>query len=357
MTTDRGSLYEALGVKKGASADEIRAAYRKLAREFHPDRNPDNPSAAERFKQVATAYDVLSDAEKRKNYDEFGEESLRAGFDAEKARAYRRFSERRGGAGGFGGFGPEGFSATDFGGRGNMEDVLEGLFGGGFEEIRRPRGARGRRRTAAGRDVEARVAIDFLTAVNGGEVGLDLARPVPCPRCSGTGGLEGGRICPECGGSGTRTEPAPLKVRIPPGVDTGGRIRLAGQGGPGREGGPAGDLILHVEVHPHPLFRRSGRDVEITLPVTVLEAMAGAAVRAPTPSGEVTLKVPEGSQTGRRLRLRGKGVPATRGHPAGDYYAVLEVRLPDLVDAETRAAAEVLERHYSGDVRGDLGSA
>ncbi len=306
MAASNRDLYEVLGVSRSASSGDIKKAYRALARSFHPDKNPGDARAAERFKEVAAAYETLSDDEKRKNYDEFGEVSLSAGFDAQKARAFRQW--------GGGGGGPS---------AGGMEDVLEDLFGGmggGFSQ------RRGRRSTGprAGRDLEVSAEISFLVAVNGGEVAMTLPRDPP----------------------------QTLKVRIPPGVESGGRIRLAGQGEPGLRGGPPGDLLVRVEVEAHPWFRREGRDVHLTVPITVYEAMAGAQVSVPTPSGEVTLKVPPGSQTGRKLRLRGKGVPPSRGQEAGDLIAILEVRVPQAKDPRALETAQALEQHYEGEVRG-----
>ena len=288
-------LYADLGVARGASADEIRKAYRKLARRYHPDVNPNDPKAEERFKQISFAYDVLSDEEKRKRYDEFGAASLAPGFDPDQARAYRRWAEgaRRS---------P---SSEEFSGDVDIEDLLSGFFGG-----ERPGRAR------QGADLEAELEVDFLDAVKGNEIGI------------------------ERGGSR-------LRVRIPPGSDTGTRVRLAGQGRPGLRGGPAGDLYLRLRVRPHPFFVRSGDDLELDLPVTIPEAVLGAKVEVPTPEGPVTMTVPPRSKNGRILRVRGKGV-ARRGGGSGDLRVRLVVQLPETDDARLDEIARELEPLYRG---------
>lgn len=296
MPRDR-KLYDVLEVSPDASRDEIRRAFRKLARRYHPDRNPDDAEAERRFKEVNAAHEVLSDPEKRKLYDEFGQDALRAGFDADRARAWRQAGAGHGPMGGFGG--------ADF----DMGDIFEELFGGSF------RGAR------AGRSIQSEITVDFHTAARGGERDLRFAD---------------GRS---------------LTVRIPPGVRDGESLRLRGQGEPGPGG--AGDLVLTVRVTPHPVFRREGDDLHLVLPVTVAEAVLGATLEVPTLDGSVKLKIPPGSQSGRRLRLRGKGI-ARRGRPPGDLYAELSVRVPEAVDDRVREALEALDDAYEGDVRADL---
>jgi DnaJ-class molecular chaperone len=289
-------LYADLGVARGASGDEIRKAYRKLARKHHPDVNPNDPKAEERFKELSFAYDVLSDDEKRKRYDEFGTASLAPGFDAEQARAYSRWAEgaRRS---------P---SSGDFSADVDLEDLLSGFFSGG----ERPGRAR------QGGDVEAELEVDFIDAVRGNEIAI------------------------ERGGSR-------LRVRIPPGSDSGTRVRLAGQGRPGLRGGPAGDLYLRLRVRPHAFFVRAGDDLELDLPVTIPEAVLGAKVEVPTPEGPVTMTVPPRSKNGRVLRVRGKGVPR-RGGGSGDLRVRLVVELPDTDDAQLEEIARQLEPLYQG---------
>ena len=301
------SLYQILGVDRGASADEIRKAYRKLARELHPDVNPGDEAAETRFKEVAAAYDVLADPDKRKAYDEFGEESLRGGFDAEKARAYEQWKSSRrrsadpfrrarpaGAPGGFGGF--------DF----------ADLFGSGWT-------ARG---PMKGPDAFATVEMTLRQAITGGEVELHIPdRPN-------------------------------IKVRIPPGADNGSTIRLRGKGLPGHEGGEPGDLVIECRVKPHPHVKRDGLDLIFDLPVTLGEAYLGAEVTVPTFDGQVKLKIPPRSQPGARLRLRGKGVK--RGKKTGDLYVELDVRLPERPDAQLEKAIREHERESKPDVRAEL---
>jgi len=297
--------YEVLGVARDASDDEIKKIYRRLARESHPDLNPGDAKAEARFKQVSVAYDVLSDPEKRRQFDEFGEISLEAGFDAERARAARdRFSSR------FGQPDPEAFGeGYAFGG---IEDLLRGF--GARGGARGPQG--GARFRMDGPDVEAAMALDFMLAVKGGERRLSIARPR----------ADGGRIEEE------------ITVRIPPGVTDGGRLRIPGKGGEGLNGGEPGDLWIQVQVEPHPIFHREGADLEFELPITLAEAVSGARVEVPTLDGRATLTVPPGTSSGSRLRLRGQGVPATRANAAGDLYARIKIVVPKDAAAKLESA-------------------
>ena len=314
MTDD---LYDVLGVARDASHDDIRKAYRKLARKHHPDLNPDDPAAEERFKRVSAAYEVLSHAEKRKLYDELGPDAAKIGYDPEKAEEYRQWKRRMDAAqgAGYGGF-PGGFDVGGFGGDVDLEDLIGDLF-------RRQRG--GPRR---GSDVEASLRVSFLDAARGTTAHVELPRG--------------------------RGDVSRLAVTIPPGVESGQRLRLAGQGNPGGQGGAAGDLYVRVEVEPHPVFEREGHDLRLTLPITLPEALRGAKVEVPTLEGTVKLSVPAGAQNGQRLRLRGKGIAPRRGAP-GDLYVELELVAPRGGDEATRAriAAE-LEALYDGDPREEL---
>jgi curved DNA-binding protein len=299
-------LYALLGVARTATEDEIRKAYRKLARKFHPDVNPNDKKAEDRFKEISLAYEVLSDKEKRARYDEFGADSLAQGFDPEQAREYARWSRgaRRSP------FRESSESDVDV----DIEDLLGGLFG-----ARRERGP------ARGRDAEGEIEVDFLDAVRGGEVRIQFA------------------------GRGT------LRVKVPPGTDTGTRIRLAGQGDPGTQSGPPGDLYLTVRVRPHRFFERKGSDLNLDLPVTLPELVLGASIEVPTPDGPVTMKVPPKSANGRVLRVRGKGVPKLGGSERGDLYVKLVVELPDPADPALEAIAKEMEPLYAGrDVRARL---
>jgi curved DNA-binding protein len=285
--------YQVLGVAPEATADEIKKVYRRLARETHPDLNPGDAKAEARFKQISAAYDVLSDPEKRKQFDEFGEIALEAGFDAERARAARdRFSSRFGA--------PDSDAYGEGYAFGGIEDLLHGFAarGGGG-----PAGARFR---MDGPDVEASMTLGFVEAVKGGERRIGIARPR----------RDGSRMDEE------------ISVRIPPGVTDGGRLRIPGKGGEGMNGGEPGDLWIQVRVEPHPLFRREGRDLELELPITLAEAVAGGRVEIPTLEGRASVTIPPGTSSGSRLRLRGQGVPASRTTPAGDLYARIKIVVP-----------------------------
>ncbi len=340
-------LYAILGVDRNASQDQIKAAYRRLARKYHPDVNPGNKEAEQKFKEISAAHEVLSDPKQRKLYDEFGEDALRQGFDPEQARAYKQWAKGFHATGGFGqargGFEDMGDIFTQFrtGGTGpgtiNIEDLLGGMFGsrgpdggtfGGdpfahadpFTSRRSPR--------RKGPDAHTSIEIDLLEAIRGTEKTFTLS-----------------------GGPGT--PPKTVTVRIPAGVQDGGKIRVRGQGMPGAGGGPAGDLIMEVKVRPHPLLRRVGDDLELAVPVTVAEAYKGAKIQVPTPDGNVTVTVPPNTKSGTRLRLRGRGT-GRKGKAKGDFYAVIQVQPPDRQDEKTRRAVEALEEGYTRNVRADL---
>jgi DnaJ-class molecular chaperone len=362
MATD---LYSVLGVTRSASADELKKAYRRLAKKLHPDVNPGNKRAEERFKEVSAAFEVLGDPKRRALYDEFGEVATHSGFDEEKARRVRDYQAgaREGGFEEmFGGgrrspFGGPGVYSGSFSGRSGGFDPsdLGQMFGDLFARRQSGRARRARFEPATGADVESELPIGLREAVLGAEREISMKKLSPCPRCHGD---EDQRIdCSRCGGSGQIEEPVRLKVRIPVGVETGSRVRLPGQGAPGERGGPAGDLYLKIRIEPHPRVRVDGRDLTLELPITVAEALLGADVTVPTFEGTVRLKIPPGSQSGQRLRLRGRGLPPLKGGltgaPRGDLYVVLQVQLPP--DSETaRRAARELERLYGGDVRDGL---
>ena len=370
--------YKVLGVPETATEKEIRRAYRKLAKEHHPDSNPGHE---ETFKEISAAYDVLSDDEKRTAYDEV-----------------RRLGPMAGGfgPGGFGaggpGAGPGGFTFTteDVGDLGGLGDLFGNLFGGGGGMGGRRRGQTvGPRR---GDDLETELHLSFLDAVNGvtttvnltSEVGCHTCHgsgaapgttPVVCPTCGGRGAVEDNqgpfsfsRACPQCNGRGTIVEspcptckgsgverrPRQVKVRIPAGVDDGQRIRLKGRGGAGRNGGPPGDLYVIVHVAPHDLFSRKGKDLLLTVPVTFPEAALGAEIKVPTlDGGPVTLRVPAGTRSGRTFRVKGRGVPVSKG--AGDLLVTTEVAVPAKLTAEQREAVEALAESTKQSPRTHLG--
>jgi curved DNA-binding protein len=307
-------LYQILGVPRTAAADEIKKTYRKLARQLHPDVNPGNAQAEERFKEVTAAFEVLSDPKRRALYDEFGADSLRSGFDAARAEEFRRW--RRQGAppgsqpfdfGDFATVDVEGFGPFDFG------TIFGSIFG------QQPGNRSRRAPPAAGRHLEAEIELELRDAVLGGE------RDVM---------VDGRR----------------LRVSIKPGVFDGARIRLAGQGHPGRHGGQAGDLLLRVRLRPHPLVRLEGKDLSLDLPLTIPEAALGAEVTLPTFEGRVSFQVAPGTQSGARIRLKGKGLPDLKGGPRGDLYAVARVVLPPPGEKLDKAA-RALEPLYKDDPR------
>jgi molecular chaperone DnaJ len=360
-------LYKVLGVAKGASEEEIKKAYRKLARKYHPDRNPDDPKAEERFMEVQGAYDVLSDSEKRKQYDTGG--------------MFGGFGGGPGGGGPFGGGAPGGgFGGIDLG------DILGGMFGRG--------GGRVRPQQAAGRDLETEISLSFDQAVNGAQVQVTVPKaehcptchgsgakpgthPVTCPRCEGRGidaqsqgffsisqpcpqcGGQGQIVedpCPTCGGSGLTQQTKRYKVNVPAGVKDGARIRLAGKGEAGPRGGPPGDLFVVTRVATSPVFKRlDGGNLEVTVPITVAEALRGATIEVPTLEGTKKIKVGPGTKHGSIQRLRGEGAARPRGNGKGDIRYRLEIEMPEkLTPEQEEAAAKLAEAFNGSDPRADL---
>jgi curved DNA-binding protein len=297
------NLYDELGVGRGASQDEIKRAYRRLAAQYHPDRNPDDKSAEDRFKAINRAHQVLSDKEKRELYDEFGDVALREGFDARAARAYTRArTPFQGGGNG------TGFNFQDIFNAGGGAAGRSGNFSDIFGDVFR---SQGRRRAAKGADLESEVSVDLVAAIRGSEVMLRMSD-----------GQE-------------------LKVRIPPGAGEGDKVRVPGRGQPGQGGGVAGDLLIKVHLLQHPAFERKGLDLYLNLPITPREAYEGAKVSVPTPGGEVTLKVPKGSQSGNTVRLKAQGV--SKRDKTGDLYVRFLIRLPEKESSKVAKAIEALE--------------
>ena len=353
MAQEKRDYYEVLGVSKGASEDEIKKAYKKLARKYHPDMNPGDKEAEEKFKEVNEANEVLSDPDKKARYDQFGF----AGVDPSYG-------------GGAGGYGAGGFDFGDLG------DIFGSFFGGGF-------GGGGQRRRNGpqrGESIRMSVSVDFLEAAFVCEKEITVDRSEECPTCKGNGCAPGTtpEVCPECHGSGTVTQaqrtpfgvmqtqaacgkcrgtgkiihqPCPechgngrarkrktVKVNIPAGIDNGQTISLRGQGHAGKNGGPSGDLLITVMVKPHDIFRREGTAVFCEAPITFTQAVLGAEMEIPTIDGKVKYSIPEGTQTGTVFRLRGKGIPVLNGHGRGDQYVTVTIETPRGLNKEQKDA-------------------
>jgi molecular chaperone DnaJ len=406
-TTTKKDYYEILGVKKSASSDDVRKAFRKLARKYHPDVNPGDKAAEEKFKALSEANDVLSDPKKRKIYDQLGFYS--DNIDPAAAEAYARGGPT--GAGGFGGFPGEGgnagghgqgvpfdFSGFDFNdmfegargqrttstGGGGFRDIFSSMFGGGRGGTVAPEGPE------PGSDLEYQVNVPFWTAIRGGVMRLNIARrdacgnchsngviaqPGVCPQCKGKGTIEQSAnrmkfnvTCPRCHGSGknvstcpvcqgegvvSRTEP--LEVRIKAGTRDGQRIRIAGKGNAGLGGGQSGDLYVIIRAENHTVFRRDGDDIYVIVPVTATEAALGAKIEVPTIDGRAILKVPPGTQSGQKLRLREKGVPsATKDGTRGDEIVEVKVTVPMPRDEKTKELLRELAKLNPEDPRAEL---
>ena len=323
--------YTTLGVAPTASVDEIRRAFRKLARENHPDVRPNDAAALERFKQISAAHEILSDSGKRALYDEFGEGGLREGFDAHRARAYRGQPSSYGGRTAGTGTGAAG--SEFFGGLG---DMFGDLFGGGAGPAQTRRAA----------PMRASLQVSFAEAIHGGERRLEMPRMDICPACQGVPGRRD--QCRRCFGDGVAEVSQALTVRIPKGTRPNTVLRVPG--GRGAQGG--GDLLLTISVAAHDFFRFEGDDLVLKLPLTIEEALLGASVAVPTPDGTVQLRIPACTQPGTRLRLRGKGGKA-RGRQT-DLYAEVAVALPTRLGEAEQAAARTLGAAYEGSVRAAL---
>ncbi len=372
MTTATKDFYEILGVKESATQEEIKKAYRKLAKQHHPDANPGNPQAAERFKSVGEAYSVLSDPEKRKQYDQM--KKLGAfGFGGRSERG--PFS--RGGPGpAYGGTAPGGgFSFEDLSGfGGGLSDLFSSIFDRGKREAPRERGG-----PRPGRSVEYLVEVPFETAVLGGRVGINIPITEECAACGGTGAAQGTstRTCSECRGTGTVSfgqggfavkRPCPacmgrgtipetpcvpcagtgtvrqarkIQVTVPKGTETGSKVRLSGQGERGSLGGKPGDLIISFKVKPHRFFRREGLDLEVTIPINIAQASLGSKIRVRTLDGKkVVLRIPPGTQSGTRFRIRGQGVE--KAGRVGDLLVEVKIEVPENLSPESRKLMEAL---------------
>src|SRR5882672_1172518 len=404
-STQQKDYYGLLGVKKTASAEDIRKAFRKLARKYHPDVNPNDKKAEEKFKEISEANDVLSDPKKRKIYDQLGFYS--DNIDPATAEAYARAGGGPGGGhpGGFPGGQPgagaqgvhfdfggfdfsdlfEGQRAKKAAGSGGFRDVFAGMFGG--------RGAAAAEEgPEPGSDLEYQVNVPFWTAIRGGVMRLNITRRESCHNCHGNGYLEASGTCPECGGKGQVTQTGgrmkfnvpcprchgtgknistcptchgegsvarsePLEVRIKAGTRDGQRIRIPAKGNAGTHGASPGDLYVIIRVGEHPVFRREGDDIYVTVPVTAWESALGAKIEVPTIDGRSQLKIPPGTQSGQKLRLREKGVPsATREDKRGDEIVEIKIMVPEAHDMKARELWQELQKLHPDDPRAELWS-
>jgi molecular chaperone DnaJ len=382
----REDFYKVLGVKRGASQDEIRKAYRRLARKYHPDVNPGDKAAEEKFKQLSEAYEVLSEPKKREVYDKFGtySDSIRdaargpssaGGFDFD----WSVFTGGAGGAAGAGSAGAGGGSGPSF------RDIFSDLFSG-------TRGtSQGRPHAQRGADIEIPLAISFEEAINGLTTNINVRSSEPCKRCHGSGNAGTSQIvcitcngsgkissgggflrydqaCPDCNGTGKRPQPCPVcsgkgtvpksetvKVRIQAGVDTGTRVKVAGKGEAGMRGGPPGDLYIVTNVSPHKIFTRKGDNIYCTIPITLPEAALGAKIEVPTVSGKAQLRIPPGTQSGQLFRLREKGAPSLRGNTRGDQYVEVKIVLPKIIDEDTKNLLREFAKRNPANPRVELG--
>lgn len=400
MPALKHDYYETLGIGRKAAADEIRKAYRKLARRYHPDLNPGDKSSEERFKKVQEAYDILSDAKKRQMYDQYG-------FYSESGAA----GAGPGGGGPGGGPGPQpgmdfnGFDFSEYfsgaggaaGGASGGRRTGEAPGGGGFRDIFSQffsgrEQAAPEARAEPGGDLEYVMDIDFWQAIRGTQERLSISRyevcgtchgsgstgagEVTCPQCKGTGNVTqmagamkfnlacprcGGsgklrNACPTCGGDGRVTQTETVEVRIPPGARNGSRLRVAGKGNAGTMGAPAGDLYITTRVEEHPFFRREGDNIEIKVPLAVWEAALGARIEVPTIDGRAQLKIPQGTRNGQRFRLREKGVQNSRGGARGDQIVEVAIEAPNPRDERTRELLRELAKVQPEDPRADIWS-
>ena len=324
--------YAVLGVEKGASAAEIKKAYKRLARKYHPDVNPGDKAIEERFKEISEAYSVLSDPAKRKAYDHAGRAPVE---NAEGPFTYSASSTGEGV--------PYDFASV-FGG-GGFEDLFSQVFGRRREEVPKP--------PPQGQSLTEEITIDFKEAVLGGSVLLDVKRKKECSACNGRGNRQG-RVCSACHGTGMIVENEKVRVRIPEGVDEGSTIRLAGKGNPNPYGGAPGDLFITLHVRPHFYFQRMTNDIYTEVPLTLQEAYGGTEIEIPTIHGRVRVKVPPRTQTGQMFRLRGKGIKNVKTSAYGDQFYRVKVVMPDKESELAKDLVKRLSEYYSFDVRAGL---
>ena len=318
--------YKALGVEKNADASTIKSAYRKLARKYHPDVNPGDKAAEDKFKELSEAYDILSDPAKKSEYDNLGRDA---------------FYER--------GFGGAGYQRPDFSQGGfSFEDIFGDLFGGGQRTSSGRRGGGssfgagfgGRSMARRGEDTNLKLTISFKEAALGTDAALELGLPSTCPKCQGQGIVANGggvKTCPGCGGRGQVKHLENLKVKIPVGIKDGQKVRLKGKGSPGTGGGQPGDLMVEVTIRPDSVFTRKDQDLMCDLSVNLYDALLGGSAEVPTLTGRASLKIPAATQNGTKMRLKGQGLPATKKEAAGDLYITIRVVLPTVLSDEAKS--------------------
>jgi DnaJ-class molecular chaperone len=346
MATSERDYYAVLGVSRTANPDEIKKAFRRLARQYHPDLHSGSKKIdmEKKFKELNEANEVLGDPEKRKKYDRYGHRW-------QEAEAYETAREQAGaGQGGGSRFQWRQESAQDEGQ--DYSDFFENLFGQRGARSQGGGGGPFQGFSVQGEDLETTVRLTLREVLTGVSRRVQLSEPAPCPTCSGTG-RQRGKLCPTCGGSGTRTEVRTIDVKIPAGVQDGTRVRVAGKGAPGHNGGKPGDLYLFVQIDPHPIFQRQGSDILVQLPVFPWEAVLGADVLVPTLTDPVRVKVPLGSRAGAKLRLKGKGLPTATGG-RGDLFFTLQIVIPPSLSDEDRKLYEALARAPHPDPRVEL---
>lgn len=338
----RDDFYKVLGVARDAKPEDIKKAYRRLARKFHPDVNPGKKDAEDQFKKISEAFDVLSDPKKRDIYDRYG--------------TYSEATERMAQEGGGPGFDFSGFGASSF------RDIFSDLFsGGGTGAGFRPSG--GPRmpqqeppQPKRGEDIEYPLSISFDEALRGLTTNITISRSEVCPECGGTGQVRGApAVCPACRGRGAVEKRDVIRnVKIPPGVDTGSRVRVAGKGHVGKRGGPPGDLFIITKVGEHAFFTRKGDNLYCTVPLTVPEAALGARIDVPTIDGPTVMRIPPGTQSGQKFRLRDRGVPSLRGNVRGDQFVEVRIVLPAVISEETKQVLAEFARLNAENPRANL---
>ncbi len=365
-------FYKVLGVERGASQKEIRQAYRALARKYHPDVNPGDAAAEQRFKEISQAYEVLSNPEKRKDYDRFGQ----------------AYQQARGASGGAGADDFANFVYSHYG-AGSFADIFGDLFGNMYTGGGRARTYAPQTQPSRGPDIEHELEISLADAYRGAERTLNLSiadrcpecdgvggKTAPCKTCGGSGRSSGGGLfgmgascpncqgtgevitgsCARCGGAGEVARERKIKVKIPAGVDNGSKVRMAGEGARGVRGGPNGDLYLVIRIKPHTYFRRDGDDIHIEVPISFVEATLGARISVPTVEGRVSMNVAPGTRNGQRLRLKGQGFTRLKGRGRGDQYVTVTISVPRKLNAKQREAIEALNKVLHEDPRADLPS-